>query len=295
MKSLVSIIILTYNRSVMLKSAIESVLNQTYQHFEIIIVDDGSEDNTEETVLKYADDRIVYLKLAYSGVISFNRNKGLENSSGEYIAFLDSDDIWDKMKLEKQLDLMRDLNVGFTFCEAVIQDESSYEESYMANLKGKDAPFKADVMNDIIFNKLVVYPSALMIRREVLEEVGSFDTSRSISETNFIGRLSARYRAYVDPRPWVRIIKHSKNTSSSNIRHQDMFAEKFDLAQILFFDHKISKNQYKKSLALHYYALANMLEDTREIRHALKSCIKYSPLFFKAYYRMLSTILNPLS
>lgn len=295
MKSLVSIIILTYNRSAMLKKAIESVLNQTYQHFEIVIVDDGSEDNTEEKVMKYADDRIFYVKLAHSGIISYNRNKGLENSSGEYITFLDSDDMWHNMKLEKQLNLMSDLNVGFTFCETVTQDESFDEQSYMAQMKGKNAPFKADVMNEIIFNKLVVYPSALMIRREVLDEVDSFDTSRSISETKFIGRISARYKAYVDPRPWVRIIKHSRNTSSSNIRHQDMFAEKLDLTQFLFLNHKISKSQYRKSLALHYYALANMLEDTEEIRHALKNCIKYSPFFFKAYYRMLSTILNPVS
>lgn len=97
----VSVIIPTYNRSQILLKAIESVLNQTYQYFEIIVVDDGATDNIEEMVSQVKDLRIKYIKLSENMGPSYARNMGIKYSKYNYIAFVDSYDIWHKEKLEK--------------------------------------------------------------------------------------------------------------------------------------------------------------------------------------------------
>ena len=101
-KPVFSVIIPTYNRKFFLKRAIDSILMQTFKEFEIIIVDDGSTDNTKQLVDTYNDNRIVYFHIEKSGV-NFARNKGIQNANGNYIAFCDSDDCWLPRKLEEHL------------------------------------------------------------------------------------------------------------------------------------------------------------------------------------------------
>ena len=100
-KDLVSIITPTYNCAKFIGATIESVLNQTYQNFEMIIVDDASKDNTEEVVKSFKDKRIKYSGPAVA------RNRAMEEARGKYMAFLDSDDLWKREKLEKQINFIK--------------------------------------------------------------------------------------------------------------------------------------------------------------------------------------------
>jgi glycosyltransferase involved in cell wall biosynthesis len=102
MKPLVSVIIPTYNRKNFLKIAIDSVLNQSFNNFELLIIDDGSNDSTEELVKSFKDQRIRYFKLDKNYGPSYARNFGIKNSNADFVAFLDSDDFWKKEKLEIQ-------------------------------------------------------------------------------------------------------------------------------------------------------------------------------------------------
>lgn len=99
----VSVILPTYNRARLLPRAIHSVLAQSYDDLELIIVDDGSEDDTADVVGNIRDSRVRYMRLARNQGISAARNRGLQKASGEYLAFQDSDDEWDPQKLEKQI------------------------------------------------------------------------------------------------------------------------------------------------------------------------------------------------
>ena len=100
----VSVIIPTYNRAHLVGRAIRSVLNQTYQDFEIIVVDDGSTDNTEEVVKSFNDPRIRYIRHEENKGAAAARNTGIKAAKGKFIAFQDSDDEWLPKKLEKQME-----------------------------------------------------------------------------------------------------------------------------------------------------------------------------------------------
>ena len=116
-KILVSVIIPSHNSSNYIQKTIDSVLCQTYKNFEIIIVDDGSLDNSVEIIKKYAllDKRLVLFDLKSNFGVSYARNFGISKSKGDYYCFLDSDDLWDKDKLKLQLSFMQKNNFLFSF------------------------------------------------------------------------------------------------------------------------------------------------------------------------------------
>lgn len=289
MNSLVSIIIPTYNRADMLKEAIQSILNQTYQFFEIIIIDDGSDDHTGKVIGGFDDDRINLIQLPHTGLISHNRNKGLEQSKGEFIAFLDSDDLWIETKLEKQLEIMQDQTLDFTFSDALIyyEDEKEGRNIYTALLRDKNIILKKRMLEDIIFNRLAIYISTFLMRKRVLVEESYFDTTMKISEMIYIGRIASKFKGYLDFTSLVKIRKHQNNTSAIDFKL--LYGEKIKLAKSLFSESRISKAAFRKSCAIHFYALSLVLNDTADIREALFSCIKYRPFYLKAYYRLFKT------
>ena len=107
----VSIILPTYNRaSSYLKEAIDSVINQSYMNWELIVIDNNSTDNTIDLVKSYKSNKIFIYQINNNGVIAKSRNLGIEKSSGDYVAFLDSDDFWYKNKLQKCVDEIKSDN-----------------------------------------------------------------------------------------------------------------------------------------------------------------------------------------
>jgi len=117
MEDLVSIITPTYNSEKFISSTIESVISQTYEYFELIIVDDKSSDKSVEIISSFIekDKRIKLIIQNKNGGAGLARNEGIRNSKGKYIAFLDSDDRWHNKKLEKQISFMKLNNYNFTF------------------------------------------------------------------------------------------------------------------------------------------------------------------------------------
>jgi glycosyltransferase involved in cell wall biosynthesis len=113
---LISVIIPTYNRAHLIKRSIDSVLSQTYKNLELIIVDDGSTDNTKEVIDSINDERLVYIKQKNQGA-SAARNKGIDIAKGKYIAFNDSDDVWHLDKLEKEITKLKENNADVVFCK----------------------------------------------------------------------------------------------------------------------------------------------------------------------------------
>ena len=134
---MVSVIIPTYNRSKTIRRAIESVLTQTYNQLELIIVDDGSTDNTDQWIKEIQDERLRYIKLPYNMGACHARNVGIEEAKGSYIAFQDSDDVWHHDKLEKQLNTMNRTGADVTVCryDRYTEDGNTFVKTYPSNIE----------------------------------------------------------------------------------------------------------------------------------------------------------------
>ena len=115
MEELVSIVMPSYNTGSVIADSIRSVLDQTYPCFELLIVDDCSSDNTDEVVASFHDPRIRYFKNSVNSGAAYSRNLALREAKGKWIAFLDSDDLWRRDKLEKQIAFMRERNCHFSY------------------------------------------------------------------------------------------------------------------------------------------------------------------------------------
>ncbi|GAB6096925.1 glycosyltransferase [Desulfatiferula olefinivorans] len=166
----VSVIIPTYNRSVTVCEAVDSVLAQTYEPVEVLVVDDGSTDDTGDRLAAYGD-RIQRIVQPNRGV-SAARNAGITRARGEYLAFLDSDDLWEKEKLSAQMAFFRE------HPEALI---CQCEEIWIRNGKRVNPMNKHKKPSGMMFEPslhlCLVSPSAVMIKRSLFDEVGLFDES----------------------------------------------------------------------------------------------------------------------
>jgi len=172
----VSIILPTYNRASTIGRAIESVLNQTYADFELLIIDDGSTDDTELVVAQYLNDtRVKYYKRENQGA-SAARNFGISEGIGDYVAFQDSDDEWLENKLECQINAFADCaeSVCMVYGDLLRIDSAGNEEvRHSPDVKG-DALFNPNTKE---FNVFGIGIQTCLIKRQALNEAGVFDTA----------------------------------------------------------------------------------------------------------------------
>lgn len=183
----ISVIIPTYNRAPFIKKAVDSVLAQTYRDFELIVVDDGSIDNTKD-LMKLYKKRIKYIYQKNQGP-SVARNKGIKEANGDFMAFLDSDDWWRKDKLEIQIRQMiknPDLLISHT-------QEVWYKHGKILNQRNKHRKFAGNIF-DKCLKICAVGMSTIMARKELFSKVGLFDENLPCCEDYDLWlRVSPKY------------------------------------------------------------------------------------------------------
>lgn len=245
----VSVVIPTYNRAHLLKRAIQSVLNQTYQDFELIIVNDGSTDETEEVIKTFADDRISYIRHDKNRGMSIALNSGLERARGEFIAFQDSDDEWIPNKLERQMEVFKNLPEHF----GVIYTSFVHIKGDRRKLL-PPSPKSGYIYSDILKERdtcWIAQPSVL-IRKECFEKVGFFDENLpSLLDWDMWLRLSKHYHFYHLNEVLCKI--HESPTDSLIFdRRKFLIAE-----ELVFKKYLESMKQDPKILAKHYFYMGN--------------------------------------
>jgi len=265
----VSVIIPTYNRASMLGRAIQSVLDQTYRDFELIVVDDCSSDDTQEVTKGFADDRIRYIKHPTNRGGSAARNTGIRSSRGDYIGLLDDDDEWLPNKLELQVDLLDRLPEDY----GVVY--SGYRSEQSGKILGEYSPIhRGDVYHQMLKSCFIGSPT-ILIRKICFDNAGRFDEALPSCQ---------------DWDMWIRLAKHYKFDFLPEVLavyniHGDQI--KFNLLKYVCgvnevlakHGEDISKNkkilsyQYRY-LAILYYAVGDKAEGTKFM---LKS-IKLNPL-----------------
>lgn len=199
MSSKVSVIIPTYNRGYIIRKSVESVLNQTYRDYELIIVDDGSTDDTESVIRGYDDARIRYCRLDVNGGVCAARNYGISIADGGYIAFQDSDDMWYPDKLERQMALIEnDEGAGFVYCKLKYR----LGENAEVILPDERVPYdrkSGDIYRQVLWDNLIPCP-CLVARKVCFDEIGGFDGGfAALEDYDLAIRLAKNYRAaFVD-------------------------------------------------------------------------------------------------
>jgi glycosyltransferase involved in cell wall biosynthesis len=166
----IAVIIPTYNRAALVTRAIESVLAQTYTNYELVVVDDGSEDNTLEIVKQYSGCR--YVRVEHSGLPSVVRNAGVRSTDTPYVAFLDSDDEWLPDKLAVQTEILEsDPDVGLVCSNAFLTEGGDPEkrELYLKHGQGKSGR----ILKELIRDNFIITSTVLM-RRDTFERSGGF-------------------------------------------------------------------------------------------------------------------------
>jgi glycosyltransferase involved in cell wall biosynthesis len=198
---LVTVIIPTYNRSHIVTDAINSVLAQTLKNFQLIIIDDGSTDNTRNVLATYQG-KVEYFYKANGGASSA-RNVGLRMAKGKYVAFLDSDDIWHSERLEILVNFMEhngSYSAVFTDCESIDGDGNMIDTTRFGEL------FSGGEPSLLFFLEHMFSGFACMCIRSVLLEVGEFDeTLRTAEDIDYALRLAAHHRIAHIPTPLLKI------------------------------------------------------------------------------------------
>jgi len=168
----VSVVVTTYNRAHLVTETIDSILAQTFQDFELIVVDNFSADNTEDIIKSYTDRRIRYFKHQNNGVIAVNRNYGISRAQGEYVAFCDDDDLWYPDKLGKCLEAFRQDEEIILVCH----DENANHDGKIIRVD-ICGPYVEPMYYNLLFNGNCVFTSAVVARRDRLLGVDGFNES----------------------------------------------------------------------------------------------------------------------
>lgn len=209
----VSVVIPAYNSLVYLPATVESVLNQSFQDFEVLVVNDGSTDGTREWVRQVRDPRVRLIDQANQG-LSGARNSGIREAHGEYIALLDADDLWDPSKLQKQVHALEEHpTAGLAYTWTMLADAQGRPTGEVV------ASAEGDPWQQLVeFKTVICGGSVPLIRRTCFDQVGVFDTSLKIFEDlDVYLRIAKRYPMIGIPEPLTFYRQHSHSMSASRI------------------------------------------------------------------------------
>ncbi|MGH7843962.1 MAG: glycosyltransferase family 2 protein [Candidatus Binatia bacterium] len=274
----VSIIIPTHNRARLLRAAMDSVLRQAFQDFEIIVVDDASQDQSEEVVRSFADPRIRYLRHATNKGQGASRNAGIQYASGEYIALLDDDDEWLPHKLEKQVQRLDDspakIGLVYTgFCKVAGPDKRVIAQVLPEK--------RGSLFEDMCFRNWIGTCSTVLLRRSCFEKIGWFDeTLPSGVDYDMWLRLAKQFDIDCIREPLVLYTVHP-HSISTNYETRIRGAE----AQFRKYGSFFAKNRkgYSRrylSLGVHYCYQGDLTKG----REAFRKGIQLNPLEVRHYF-----------
>jgi len=283
----VSVVIPTYNRAELLRSAIISVLNQTFQDFEIVVVDDASKDNTAEVISSFNDKRIKYIRHETNKGEAGARNTGVMNSEGEYIAFLDDDDEWLPEKLKKQIELFENSprEVGGVYTGFLKVDRTTGEV-----LKRVIPTKRGNIFSDLLRFNWIYIPSVLMVKKECFEKAGLFDASIPFGlDYDMWIRISKGFHYEYIREPLVKYYSHGNGRLSTNyklvISGKEAMLKKY--GELFASNRKDYSYRYLQIGVLYCYS-----GDTKKGREALFKAMMTYPFEIRHYFNLFLSLLG---
>jgi glycosyltransferase involved in cell wall biosynthesis len=265
---LVTVITITRNRASLLKRAILSVINQTYNNLEYIIIDGASEDNTSEVVNSFQDRRIIYIKQSYNKNISLTCDEAVQLSTGKYITFLDDDDKYLPMKIEKQVKLIESLpnDYGLVYCWMDYYDQDS------GKMIGEHHPNnRGYIYYDCIEKQSMGGEPTLFMRREVYFDVNGWNKNLKLSsDWEFNTRIARKYLIDFVPEVLVHVyINHSflRMTESFIPNSRDKIVNLIEYTEYYLNEFKDGFQKYPEKKIPHLIRLAKLHARLGEINN----------------------------
>ncbi len=298
---LISVVIPAYNAEKTIRETIESVLNQTFHDFELIVVNDGSQDSTLDIVSSIKDPRLQVLSYENGG-ISISRNRGIEEACGEFISFIDADDLWTPDKLEAQLKALQtnpQAAVAYSWVDYIHEDGTFFRHGNYVTING-------NAYEKILVQSVLENGSNPLIRKEALNEVGGFNQSLTPPEDwDMWLRLAKHYDFVTVPYPQI-LYRMSSHSASNNIVKMEKGSLKFIEHA---FDNAPASLQYLKKNALstlYHYLTFKSLESPSSrkngiiamryfgnaIKNDLSTIWKWEPMS-KALFKIFTVLLLP--
>ncbi len=286
----ISVIISTYNRADLLSRAIGSVLNQTFRDFELIVVDDGSTDNTGKVVNEFQTKykNIQYIRREHSGGAAKPKNTGIKNAKGKYIAILDSDDEWLPEKLERQVNLSESSkkpNLEFIGCNSIIVEENG------ETLDIHRIPFYKDHFRNILISDYMGSGSGMMYKRSVFDKIGLFDENlKSGQDWEMRIRILQIYNFDFVDESLFKFYIHRKSITQTI----DYMSKIHDLGYVVE-KHQSYYNKFSKIYSEQLRVIGTYYVLDRNIKRARKFFIKAItayPYYAKSYINLLVSFLG---
>lgn len=283
----VTVVIPTYNRADFLAEAVDSVLNQTWKDLEILVVDDGSTDRTREVMARYGK-RLKYFYKKNEGPSSA-RNVGIREAMGTYVAFLDSDDVWDPEKLSIQMEFMRKHPEIKLVCTDSCEIDSS---------ESREGKLKRDLMGSLfslLYSNSFIRTSTVLMNKACFQEVGYFDERYQSAEDYDVWlRVARRYPIAYLSRPLVRYRKHEGNVSHDKIT---LRRNALSVLEAHYDPKEISARTYRTRMSnLHlYFGRAYLrLGDTEMARRSFDRSLRLTPFRVRSIRYWLKAQLSTL-
>lgn len=289
----VSVIIPTYNRANVVCNAVDSVINQTYKNIEIIVVDDGSTDDTKKVLNKYAGN-IKYIKQSNQGVSSA-RNLGIKESTGEYLAFIDSDDVWHSDKVQKQLDFFnsnKNNNIGLVYTNTILIDKDNQKKKRRDFFTKNESGILEFI--DVFKDPYLGLPT-VMILSSVINKVGLFDEGLETAEDiDLYLRISEFYKIgyihdiLVDVHQSENSLSEKLSSYQDNI---DVVTKFVDKHHELFEIHSVIVKDVLYKINLDYARTLLWNGLCAESRERIRDSIKYK-FTFEAIFLLIKSYLR---
>ncbi len=257
---LVSVVIPTYNRADLLPRAVDSVLNQTYENLEVIVVDDGSTDNTEEVIKDYTDPRVRYIKLEENRGQNPARNVGIRAADGEFIANQDSDDKWLPEKLEKQMEVyLEDPDVPKLVYTKV---RGRFKDGTTVTVPEKWVDNKEGYVHDQLLRGNFVSTVGMLTEEKCLKKVGYWDEELPrMTDWDLALRLSKHFEFRLVDEVLVLAFHEDEHVQAD----VDALLEGYER---IFEKHLEDFFRHPSILASHYFRMASGYIQKRELKNA---------------------------
>lgn len=283
----VSVVIATYNNGHLLKRAIQSILSQTFREFELIVVDDGSGDNTKEVVESIPDERIRYLHHQKNKGEAAARNTAIAEAKGEYIAFLDSDDEALPERLDVQLRVFEsnEDTLGVVFSDMIRVDRSGSQRVLHAP---SIMPSEGDMYEKALaFKVFKVGVGTSMFRKSCFNDVGLFDESLPYYvDLDLFIRLSKKYRFYHINKP---LIKYYDVTEGATLTNMDKRIRACESILEKYYD-DIKRNGRILSIYYHKIAILNLGIDVKKSKNFALKSLKEWPYSIKSWVVLMLSL-----